>query len=327
MKRLGSLASVLLVFILSAFALVMIYDKGKDQKPLRYADVPQGTIDWINSFGNGFDDILSSFNPQTRLAPWNNDGDLGQDPETGFKTLEDEYFIFYFPETLVRKARLCQQLAHQAIPHIEDIIGKYYYPNDMNGRKVPIYLTPDQSAFNKLMVKMFSGKRNYSTTAGITISEVSPSGYFLKGIALNGKFAFSNDAYTKSVLWHEMTHYCFFASVDYNQQVDLPMWCYEGLAEYTSLPGKKPSFSQKEIDMMMHDCNLTDRHFPYTFENYQGGQSIFCYMDETYSKAGVKNFLKSTYTEGISSAMQNNFSKSVRQFETDWKSELHKFKR
>ena len=32
MKRLGSIAGVLLVFILAALALVKIYDKGKDQK-------------------------------------------------------------------------------------------------------------------------------------------------------------------------------------------------------------------------------------------------------------------------------------------------------
>jgi hypothetical protein len=327
MKRLGSVAGVMLVFLLSALALVMIYDKGKDQKPLRYADVPQETIDWINSFGEGIDDILSSFDPLPRPTPWNNDGDVGQDPKTGMKTLEDEYFIFYFPESMAKQASLCQQLAHQAIPHLEDIIGKYYYPSDMNGRKVPIYLTPDQKAFNELMAKMFSGKRDYGTTAGITISSISPSGYFLDGIALNGKFAFSNNAYTKNVLWHEMTHYCFFASVDYNQQVNLPMWCYEGIAEYTSLPGEKPRFSNQEIEMMKKDCKLTDSYFPYVFENYQGGQSIFCYMDNTYSVSGVKNFLKTTYTKGIPAAMQSNFSKTLLEFEADWKTHLSTFKR
>ena len=45
MKRVGSIAAVLLVFILSALALIKVYDKGKDQKPLRYADIPQETID------------------------------------------------------------------------------------------------------------------------------------------------------------------------------------------------------------------------------------------------------------------------------------------
>lgn len=327
MKQLGSIAGVLLVFVLSAFALVMIYDKGKDQKALRYADIPQETIDWINSFGHGLDDILSSFDPLPRPTPWNNDGDLGKDPDTGMKTLEDDLFIFYFPESLSKEAALCQKLAHEAIPHLEDIIGKYYYPDDMNGRKAPIYLTPNQEDFERLMEKLGARRSSFERTAGITIQEISPSGYFLKGIALNGKFAFSSKAYTKNVLWHEMTHYCFFASVDYNQQVNLPMWCYEGIAEYTSLPGEKPHFSDKEINMMRNDCNFTDSYFPYVFENYQGGQSIFCYMDRCYSVSGVKNFLKSTYTSGIPSAMQSNFSKSIQEFERDWKSNLDTFKR
>lgn len=327
MKKLGSIAGVLLVFVLSAFALVVIYDKGKDQKPLRYADVPPETIDWINSFDDGLDDILSSFDPTPRPTPWNNDGDIGQDPETGLKTLEDELFIFYFPESLTKEASLCQKLAHQAIPHLEDIVGKYYYPEDMNGRKVPIYLMPDQKAFEKLMAQLCSGKSDYKSTSGITIQEISPSGYFLKAIALNGNFAFSDDAYTKNVLWHEMTHYCFFASVDYNQQVNLPMWCYEGIAEYTSLPGEKPSFSDEEIKMMRKDCKFTDSHFPYVFENYQGGQSIFCYMEDAYSEVGVKNFLQSTYEKGVASATQDIFSKTLQDFEKDWKRNLDQFRR
>lgn len=322
MKQLGSIAGVLLVFVLSAFALVMIYDKGKDQKALRYADVPQETIDWINTFGDGLDDIMSSFNPEPRPTPWNNDGDEGKDPKTGLNTLEDEYFIFYFPESLTEKASLCQKLAHEAIPHLTDIVGKYYYPADMNGRKVPIYLMPDQKAFVKLMNDQMYGKGDYTRTAGITISEISPTGYFLRAIVLNGHYAFSSDDYTKNVLWHEMTHYCFFASVDYNQQVNIPMWCYEGIAEYTSLPGQKPSFTNNQITMMRKDCRLTDRHFPYVFENYKGGQSIFCYMDEAYSVTGVKQFLSHTYSNGVSSATQLAFSKSIQEFEKDWKSHL-----
>ena len=93
MKRVGSIAAVLLVFILSALALIKVYDKGKDQKPLRYADIPQETIDWINSLGNGLDDILSTFSPIPRPTPWGNGGDVGNDPETGLETLEDEYFV------------------------------------------------------------------------------------------------------------------------------------------------------------------------------------------------------------------------------------------
>lgn len=81
----GSVAGVLLVFVLMALALIRIYDKGKDQKPLLYADIPQETIDWINSFSGGLDDILSRFNPFPRPAPWDNGGDFGRDPESGLK--------------------------------------------------------------------------------------------------------------------------------------------------------------------------------------------------------------------------------------------------
>ena len=327
MKRLGSIVGVLLVFVLTALALVVIYDKGKDQKALRYADVPPETIEWINSFGKGLGDILSSFDPIPRPAPWDNEGDFGQDSISGLKTLEDEYFIFYYPESLKRKAIFCQKLAHHAIPHLEDIIGKYYYPSDMNGRKVPIYLMPDQKAFDGLMAEMGFSKSNYNNTSGITISEISPSGYYLKAIALNGKLAFSSDAYTKNVLWHELTHYCFFASVDYNQQVSLPKWCYEGIAEYTSLPGEHPYFSAKDIEMLRKDCRLTDDYFPYVFENYQGGQSIFCYMEYAYTVNGVKDFLRTTYKKGIPASLQSNFSKTVQSFEADWKSYLDNFKR
>ncbi len=189
MKRIGPLAGVLLVFILAALALTQIYKKGKNEKPLIYADIPQGTIDWINSLGNELSGLLSSFNPFPRPTPWGNDDDLGQDPESGLQTLEDEYFIFYFPESLAKTAKLCQEYAHEAIPHLEDIIGKYYYPADMNGRKVPIYLLPTQKDFEKFMGK-FSGGGNYERTAGITIQEISPSGYFLKAIGLNGRYAF-----------------------------------------------------------------------------------------------------------------------------------------
>ena len=95
MKRLGHIAGVLLVFILSALVLVKIYDKGKDQKPLRYAEVPQETIDWINSLTERLDDIFSTFNPIPRPTPWGNGADVGKDPESGLETLEDEYFIIY----------------------------------------------------------------------------------------------------------------------------------------------------------------------------------------------------------------------------------------
>ena len=79
--------------------------------------------------------------------------------------------------------------------------------------------------------------------------------------------------------------------------------------------------------MMRSDCNFTDRHFPYVFENYQGGQSIFNYMESLYKVDGVKSFLQVLYDNGISVSLRKNFSITVQQFESGWKNNLDNFKK
>lgn len=330
MKRLGPIAGVLLVFILSALALVKIYDKGKDQKPLRYADIPQETIDWFQSIGKGWGDLIGDFTPEPRPFPWDNKGDYGQDPETGLTTLEDELFIIYFSSAVNKKqAQTCQKLAHASIPRQEEIMGKYYYPSDMNGRKVPVYLTANQEEYTEILTK-FNAVEVADISSGVTISELSPSGYYLKAIALNGKYVFDpirgKKNFMREVLWHELSHYCFLASVNYSVHIGLPMWTYEGIAEYVGSPERRPRFTEKAIEMMLVDCHLMEPSFPYSFEVYQGGQSIFCHMEDKYKLDGLKSFMKTMYSKGVSSSMQENFSVSVTEFEADWKANLNKFK-
>ncbi len=330
MKRLGPIAGVLLVFVLSALALVKVYDKGKDQKPLRYADIPLETIDWFRSLGTGLGDLIGNFTPEPRPFPWDNKGDYGQDPETGLTTLEDDYFIIYFNSTVNKnKAEKCQKLAHASIPRQEEIMGKYYYPSDMNGRKVPIYLTANQEEYAEILTQ-FDAAEVAGSSSGVTISELSPSGYYLKAIALNGEYVLDPDRerenYMREVLWHELSHYCFFASLNYSVRMGLPMWTYEGIAEYVGIPDRRPRFTDEAIEQMRADCHLMDPHFPYTFEVYAGGQSIFCHMEDEYKPDGLKSFLKTMYSRGVSESMRENFSVTVPQFEADWKTNLDKFK-
>lgn len=315
----------LVIAIGGLMAFFVLKNVVKEQKPLKYASIPQETIDWINSFGEGLDDIFSTFNPTPRSTPWDNGGDIGKDPESGLTTLEDDNFIIYFPESLTEKAKLTLQLANEAIPRMEDIIGKYYYPSDMNGRKVPIYLAKGQDDFDGLMNK-FNCSGDFTGVDGITIYEISPSGLFLQAIALKGSSVFRDDTYHREVQWHEMTHYCFAASLDYEQKINLPMWCIEGIAEYTGITGRRPQFTDQEIAMMRKDCDLSASHFPYVFEVYSGGHSIFCYMEDTYRLSGVKSFLQTVYDEGIPASMKQNFLKTVPEFEKDWKANLDKFK-
>ena len=109
--------------------------------------------------------------------------------------------------------------------------------------------------------------------------------------------------------------------------IDLPMWCTEGIAEYTGIVGRRPHFSASEIEMMRKDCDLSAPHFPYVFEVYSGGHSIFCHLEDRYKVTGVKAFLHTLYSKGIPSSLKENFSTTVPAFETDWKSSLDKFKK
>ena len=105
------------------------------------------------------------------------------------------------------------------------------------------------------------------------------------------------------------------------------MWCTEGIAEYTGIVGRRPHFSNEEIDMMRKDCDLSAHHFPYVFEVYDGGHSIFCHMEDRYQVAGVKAFLHTLYSNGIPASLKENFSTTLQAFEADWKANLEKFKR
>ena len=109
--------------------------------------------------------------------------------------------------------------------------------------------------------------------------------------------------------------------------VRLPMWSYEGIAEYTGIPDRRPTFSQEHIDQMRSECNLMATHFPYVFEVYDGGHSIFCHMEDKYKLEGLKSFLRTMYSKGIPTSMQENFSTTVQAFEADWKANLDNFKR
>ena len=325
MKRYAPLICILLAFLVAAFVLVKVYDRGKDSDRLLDATIPPETIEWINNLGNELNDIISWFDPDPRPTPWGNEDDEGRDSTSHMRVLEDELFVIYYSESLQERAEECLRYAHENIPRLVEICGKYYYPEEMNGRKVPIYLTKNQREYDDVLEKQFK-IGDCKNTAGLCYFQISTIGFYLNGIFLNGRYVYDSHEYFKEVLCHEMTHYCFFASVNYFQYAKIPMWCYEGIAEYTSMPGKRPKFTLMEIADMRKQCDLTDSYFPYTYQNYSGGQSIFKFIEDRYQVAGVQHFVGDLYDEGIPVSLKNNFSITVKQLEQQWKEALNTFR-
>ena len=327
MKKATNWIIVIFLFITWSVAILFIYQRGKERSGIMFAEIPQETVDFIQGLSNHLTDVLISFNPNPKPKDWDNGSNIGEDPQSGLLKIEDEYFIIYYHPSSEKEAQFVKEYAHKAIRPLAGICGRYYYPEYVNGRKLPIYLANTKSEFVRLnkLVSGISTERDYTNTAGVYISEASSMGCLTKGIVINNELAFTSTNYAKVVLWHEMTHYVFFTSLNYTVRLNLPMWSYEGIAEYCAREGEKISFTDREIADMREQCDFETYYFPYVYQNYRGGESIYRFMEIEYSKEGVTNFLLTLYSEGVSNSLEKNFRLDVKNFEQSWKNYLPNF--
>ena len=315
------------ILILWAVIFAVVYERGKQRPGLLYAEIPKETVEFINNLSNHLSDILSSFNPKPDPKDWDNGSNFGEDTQSGLLKYEDEYFIIYYDPSNRKEAQIMKEHAHNAIRPLAGLFGKYFYPADVNGRKLPVYLGKTKSEFGRL-VKMLTPHADDEITtraAGVYISETSSMGCLTKGIVINNELTFTSDRFAKTVIWHEMAHYVFFTSLNYGKNMNVQMWCYEGIAEYFARQGERLTFTKKQIEDMQKECDFSARHFKYVYQNYQGGESIFRFTEKQYSKQAVTGFLSTLYQEGVTLSLKSNFSVDLKQFEQNWKNYLPNF--
>ena len=318
---------IIVIFIIGSVLTLFVYQGGKERSGILYAEIPQETVDFIKDLSNHLTDVLISFNPNPKPKDWDNGSNIGEDPQSGLLKFEDDYFIIYYHPSSLKEAQLVKDFAHKAISPLTGICGRYYYPKDVNGRKLPIYLAHTKSEFVRLnnLLLGSTSKSDYTNVSGLYISQASSMGCLTKGIVINNELAFTSSNFAKVVVWHEMTHYVFFTALNYGVRLRLPMWSYEGIAEYVAREGAKLSFTNREIANMREQCNFEAAYFPYVYQNYQGGESIFRFMEKLYSKTGVTNFLQTLYAEGVSNSLDKNFQLDIKTFEQNWKNYLPNF--
>lgn len=298
------------VFLLLGLLVGKIYDIGLHRPPLMYAVVPESTQLFIKQLGRDSKDQGLSFTKQGPFD-WDNKEDLGNDENEKWKSESDANFIVYYhPGDNVTWQSRAQDVLHQAqenIDYLKDFMGKYYYADDMNGRRLAIYLPESEALYKKTISSLMDGDYNQDAagTTGITITQVGPLGCMTQGIVLN-PICFDDspngvNGY-KRVLKHEMCHYVFFSSLDYSKSIRHYLWVSEGLAEYFSnLRNHKPVFGVDSINTIKQNCHL-NREFP--LENnsaYWAGESFFGFLEADKGKDAVKNFVKNAYTHNTDS--------------------------
>lgn len=297
----------LLVFLVAAVFFGWLYKVGVNRPPLKYAHIPDATKEYIRNLGRHNDDQGLSI-VERGPFDWDNEDDPGQ--REWMRELDQNFIVYYHRDGEAiwqARAQDVLQEANRNIDPLIELLGHYHYPDAMNGRKLAIYLPESADAYKKTIAQLLGGEcgRGAESTLGLTITEIGPLGCLCKGIVLN-PVCFDDqpdglNGYVKT-LAHEMCHYEFFSSIDYNRNVNHYMWVSEGIAEYFCDRHDHRDVTEDErINVIANDCRLTGE-FPLTNNTaYWAGESFFRHVERTQKRDGVKKFLQQSYVHSTDS--------------------------
>ncbi len=304
-----TLLKIAIAFFLIALLVGKTYDIGLNRPPLKYANIPDGTKGYIRHIDQSNRDqgvTISDIGP----FDWENTSDLGQDNSRNkyknerkeWEQVENENFIVYYQpdEDAVWQGHALAVLrqAQETIEPLKELFGVYFYPSEMNGRRLAIYLPSTFVKYQETTCELLE-QPNYDMTnvAGITITEIGPLGCLTRGILLNpDDFTVAPDHINGfiKVLQHEMSHYVFFTALDYNKDVSHHLWLSEGIAEFfCSRHNKRQVTDNDSIEYIRKNCQLNEE-FPLE-ASYWAGESFFLFIENDMGTKTVKRFLQNAY--------------------------------
>lgn len=322
MKKNAPLICAVIFVLCWAGILCQLYEKGRYSKALIYAEIHPETIRFLDSLSNRLD-LFIQYDPGIRPDDWKNKHNFGEDTLTGLGKIEDDFFIIYFEKDggEAAKAEKLLRWANEGIPELAGLLGRYPYPADVNGRKLPIYLADTKGRYGELatMLKGAPYERIHNTV-GVYFSRYSQMGNLTTGILLSPAI-WQSDAFGKEVLWHEMNHYAYFTLIEYDKAVRPYMWVYEGLADYFA----HESMPQLREDQIRRCRSFTlSATFPDYNANYWAGESVYWFMEERYAKEAMRAFIQNTYSGTVEQSFPAAFGKPMSTLENEWKVWLEK---
>jgi hypothetical protein len=297
--------------------LSVIHRKGDIPGRFIYGEIPEQTKRHFNTMAKAVD-VSIRFNPDIRPQDWQDRFNYGENPKIGLEKVEDDNFIVYFndSEEWADHANTTLQIVHEAIPELIVLMDWYFFPADINDRKLSIYLAKDKNQYIRFTNSIARTKLKdiNDTSAGIYISQYSRMGNLTLGIVLDSS-VWDSTANAKQIIRHNLNHYVYFTSLEYDKIIAPQAWVYEGLAEYFSL-GKNDI--QQDEAMQYLGYSLSG-DFPDYKANCKGGGSVYHYIEMNYGKGEVIRFVKSTYNKTVEQAANEVFNISTQDLEKQWK--------
>ena len=292
------------VFVVLALIVAKAYDIGIHRPPLKYANIPISTQDYLRELGKLAKDQGITFSDQGPFD-WSNNQDLGQSKDETWKSEEDENFIVYYhrDQEAIWQAH-AQDILHQArenIDYLNDLFGVYFYAADMNGRRLAIYLPENEGLYSKTIATLMGVPHaDGAGSLGITVTQVGPLGCLTKGIVLHPECfdvaPYDVNGFVK-VLQHEMCHYVFFSALDYSKDIKHYLWVSEGIAEYFCDRHDHRQIHQPDsVDFIANNCQLTGEFPREGNAAYWAGESFFRFLEKKGKKAEVKKFIQDALT-------------------------------
>jgi len=231
-----------------------------------------------------------------------------------WRYIQSEHFDVYFARGAELLAEFTAETAEEALQLIEK---SWNY--DLDGR---------------ITIVTYRSHNNFQqTNVSLEMPEESVGGFteFLKNrvvIPFTGNY----EDY-RHVIHHEVTHAVnlrMFYGTGFQSILmgattsDIPLWFTEGLAEYESRHGW-----DVEADMFMRDATISGYLPPMDllggYFAYKGGQSVFYYLDRTYGREKVGEFVNKVKNTGnVERALRQVVGVDMEEFNRQWQNWLRR---
>ena len=278
-----------------------------DHRPLTNADIPQSTIDWFSGLWNDSTDIGGILGPDDRdSADWSRYEDIDS-----MLRMEDEYFVIYYSkkDSVVEhnKALISQRYAHEAVPKGELFMKNYPYPDQLNGRKLPIYLAKTVKDFRSICEQLGHGDPG-TWAIGLYCFQYGVNGVYTDGIIISPEAWTVSDSRIdentkdedlKETLWHEMNHFMYFTNWDYTQTSYPNLWFTEGLAEYFA-----GNYDRLREVGNYNKLNLTEDFRGGGNTEYWAGLSAYLCLEQSYRMSTVSDVVVNSYKHSIDESVK-----------------------
>ena len=262
----------MVAFVVIALLVAKLYDTGVNRPSMVFKHIPKETKEWVNNLNLNQKDGGMDINA-TPAGPfnWENTDDYLNHPSSSMrkwgKQESSNVVVYHYKDkdaVWQGRARSVIQCVEEALKQWKELCGTCYSPEEMNGRKLPVYIADSTKHYQTIVRKLSSERATLAEMEennGLLVMEVGPLGCQVKGIVLHPDCFKKGSAEYKQVIRRELARICFYASIDYNRQIRHFEWFSEGLAEYFSL--YCPMKEQVDADMAQfidEKCFL-DREF------------------------------------------------------------------